>query len=80
MKLVKPVIPISCEAIYLRPIPEDNRPRPLQARDAILGLVKRGEHQPGSRLPSERQLADRLNVRCQLQLHKFIWAPERRGV
>jgi len=46
----------------LRPIPGDSRPRPLQARDAILGLVKRGEHQPGSRLPSERQLADRLSV------------------
>ena len=46
----------------MRPIPEDSRPRPLQARDAILALVKRGEHQPGSRLPSERQLADQLNV------------------
>jgi GntR family transcriptional regulator len=44
------------------PIPGDSRPRPLQARDAILALVQRGEHEPGSRLPSERQLADRLNV------------------
>ena len=46
----------------MRPISEDSRSRPLQARDAILALVKRGEHQPGSRLPSERQLADQLNV------------------
>jgi 7-carboxy-7-deazaguanine synthase len=25
-------------------------------------------------------LADRLPVRVQLQLHKFIWAPDMRGV
>jgi 7-carboxy-7-deazaguanine synthase len=25
-------------------------------------------------------LEDRLNVRCQLQMHKYIWAPETRGV
>jgi GntR family transcriptional regulator len=43
-------------------IPGDSRPRPLQARDAIVGLTKRGEYQPGSRLPSERQLAERLEV------------------
>ena len=29
---------------------------------------------------SEWVLADRLNVRVQLQLHKFIWSPETRGV
>ena len=46
----------------MRPISEDSRSRPLQARDAILALVKRGEHRPGNRLPSERQLADQLNV------------------
>lgn len=28
----------------------------------------------------ERILADRLNVRFQLQLHKFIWSPDTRGV
>jgi 7-carboxy-7-deazaguanine synthase len=29
---------------------------------------------------AERVLADRLQVRVQLQLHKFIWSPETRGV
>jgi oxalate decarboxylase/phosphoglucose isomerase-like protein (cupin superfamily) len=28
--------------------PGDGRPQPLQARDAILGLVRRGEHPSGS--------------------------------
>ena len=32
------------------------------------------------RLLSEWVLADRLRVRVQLQLHKFIWSPETRGV
>ena len=43
-------------------IPGDSRPRPLQARDAIVGLTKGGEYQPGSKLPSERQLAKQLDV------------------
>jgi 7-carboxy-7-deazaguanine synthase len=29
---------------------------------------------------AEWVLADRLPVRLQLQLHKFIWAPDMRGV
>jgi 7-carboxy-7-deazaguanine synthase len=29
---------------------------------------------------SEWMLADRLPARLQLQLHKFIWTPETRGV
>lgn len=29
---------------------------------------------------AERILADKLNVRMQLQLHKFIWEPDKRGV
>lgn len=33
-----------------------------------------------ARLLSEWVLADRLAVRVQLQLHKFIWSPETRGV
>jgi 7-carboxy-7-deazaguanine synthase len=33
-----------------------------------------------ARLLSEWVLADRLAVRLQLQLHKFIWSPETRGV
>jgi 7-carboxy-7-deazaguanine synthase len=32
------------------------------------------------RVLSEWILADRLDVRLQLQIHKFIWAPETRGV
>jgi 7-carboxy-7-deazaguanine synthase len=33
-----------------------------------------------SRVLSEWMLADRLRARLQLQLHKYIWAPETRGV
>ena len=29
---------------------------------------------------SERILADKLQVRFQLQLHKYIWSPDRQGV
>jgi 7-carboxy-7-deazaguanine synthase len=32
------------------------------------------------RMLSEWVLADRLAVRVQLQLHKFIWSPDTRGV
>ena len=32
------------------------------------------------RMLAEWVLADRLQVRVQLQLHKFIWSPETRGV
>jgi 7-carboxy-7-deazaguanine synthase len=60
------------------------------ARDAIArhGLAKRaaaihlspvhGVLEP--RILSEWVLADRLPVRVQLQLHKYIWSPETRGV
>jgi len=33
-----------------------------------------------ARVLSEWVLADRIPVRLQLQLHKFIWSPETRGV
>jgi GntR family transcriptional regulator len=46
----------------VKPVPQDSRPRALQARDAILDLMQRGGHEPGSRLPPERQLADNLRI------------------
>jgi 7-carboxy-7-deazaguanine synthase len=45
-----------------------------------LKQVPEGQH-PISRLELvERIIADALPVRFQLQMHKFIWAPEQRGV
>lgn len=49
-------------------------------RDPSLKPVPPG-HTPLSRLELvEAIIADRLPVRFQLQMHKFIWAPEERGV
>ncbi|MFM8357021.1 MAG: 7-carboxy-7-deazaguanine synthase, partial [Verrucomicrobiota bacterium] len=49
-------------------------------RDPSLRPVPPG-HTPITRLELvEAILADRLPVRFQLQMHKFIWAPEERGV
>ena len=33
-----------------------------------------------AKLLSEWVIADRLDVRVQLQVHKYIWSPETRGV
>jgi len=55
---------------------------PLQPeqRDKSLKLVPLGQD-PISRLElAESIVADALPVRFQLQMHKFIWAPEQRGV
>jgi 7-carboxy-7-deazaguanine synthase len=45
---------------------------------AVLLSPVHGELDP--RILSEWVLADRLQVRVQLQLHKFIWSPQTRGV
>lgn len=50
----------------------------LIGRCALLFSPVFGELEP--RLLAEWILADRLPVRFQLQLHKFIWAPDMRGV
>ena len=53
--------------------------RPEQ-QDKSLKAVPEGQH-PITRLNLvERIIADALPVRFQLQMHKFIWAPEQRGV
>jgi len=54
-------------------------------RHALIGKVGAIHFSPvhgvlDSRVLSEWVLADRLAVRVQLQLHKFIWSPETRGV
>ena len=55
------------------------------AEHALLGKVGAVHFSPvhgvlDARVLSEWVLADRLAVRVQLQLHKFIWSPETRGV
>lgn len=50
----------------------------LPDRCTVLFAPVFGELEP--RLLAEWILADRLPVRFQLQLHKFIWAPDMRGV
>jgi 7-carboxy-7-deazaguanine synthase len=51
-----------------------------EQRDKSLKSVPAGQH-PISRLELvERIVADALPVRFQLQMHKFIWAPDERGV
>jgi 7-carboxy-7-deazaguanine synthase len=51
-----------------------------EQRHPSLKKVPEGQH-PISRLELvERIVADALPVRFQLQMHKFIWAPEQRGV
>jgi 7-carboxy-7-deazaguanine synthase len=52
--------------------------RKLADRCTVLFGPVFGELEP--RLLAEWVLADRLPVRFQLQLHKFIWAPDMRGV
>ncbi len=59
--------------------------REVIARHALAGRVGAVLMSPvhgvlDPRLLSEWILADRLPVRLQLQLHKFIWSPETRGV
>lgn len=51
----------------------------LPARvNAVLFSPLHGELDP--KLLSEWVIVDRLNVRVQLQVHKYIWSPETRGV
>ena len=55
------------------------------AKHALVGKVGAVHLSPvhgvlDARVLSEWVLADRLAVRVQLQLHKFIWSPETRGV
>ena len=55
------------------------------AEHALVGRVGAVHFSPvhgvlDARVLSEWVLADRLAVRVQLQLHKFIWSPETRGV
>ena len=55
------------------------------AEHALVGKVGAVHFSPAlgvldARVLSEWVLADRLAVRVQLQLHKFIWSPETRGV
>ena len=55
------------------------------AKHALIGRVGAVHFSPvhgvlDARALSEWVLADRLAVRVQLQLHKFIWSPETRGV
>ncbi len=50
----------------------------INERCPILMSVVFGELEPISL--AEWILADKLNVRFQLQMHKFIWSPETRGV
>ena len=50
----------------------------LADRHAVLFSPVFGEMNP--RVLAEWVLADRLPVRCQLQLHKYIWDPAMRGV
>ena len=45
-----------------RRLPQDARPLPQQARDAVLQLMEEEGYDLGDRLPSERQLAERLCV------------------
>jgi 7-carboxy-7-deazaguanine synthase len=55
---------------------------PLQPRqqDKSLKLVPAGQTPLSRRELVERILTDALPVRFQLQMHKFIWPPEQRGV
>ena len=46
--------------------------------NAVLFSPVHGELDPKSL--SEWVIADRLDVRVQLQMHKYIWSPETRGV
>lgn len=46
--------------------------------NAVLFSPVHGELDP--KLLSEWVIADRLDVRVQLQVHKYIWSPETRGV
>ncbi len=49
-------------------------------RDSSLKPVPEGQHSLTRIELVERIIADRLPVRFQLQMHKFIWPPDERGV
>ncbi len=51
-----------------------------EQRDASLKPAPPGQHPITLRELVERLLADRLPVRFQLQMHKYIWEPAARGV
>jgi len=49
-------------------------------RHASLKPVPAGHHPISRRELADRIIADRLPVRFQLQMHKFVWAADARGV
>ncbi|MEI7732962.1 MAG: radical SAM protein [Verrucomicrobiota bacterium] len=49
-------------------------------QDKSLKQVPAGKHSINRQQLAEQILADHLPVRFQLQMHKFIWPPEQRGV
>lgn len=51
-----------------------------EQRDPSLKKVPEGQHAISRLDLVERIIADALPVRFQLQMHKFIWAPDERGV
>jgi 7-carboxy-7-deazaguanine synthase len=55
-----------------------NRERLLDRVNAVLFSPVHGELDP--KTLSEWVIADRLPVRVQLQMHKYIWSPTTRGV
>lgn len=56
------------------------RPLARGQRDPSLKPMPAGQHPIPMRELVERLLADRLPVRFQLQMHKYIWEPAARGV
>ena len=55
-------------------------PLTSQQRDASLKSVPNGQTPMTRKELAEAIIADRLPVRFQLQMHKFIWPPDERGV
>lgn len=51
-----------------------------QQRDPSLKPVPAGHRPIGRQELADRIIADRLPVRFQLQMHKYVWAPDARGV
>ncbi|MCI0536062.1 MAG: 7-carboxy-7-deazaguanine synthase, partial [Verrucomicrobiales bacterium] len=49
-------------------------------QDKSLRMVPSGQTPISRRELAERIIADKLPVRFQLQMHKFIWPPDERGV
>lgn len=73
--VVKHDLPQRCTVLFSWVSPLDDK-----QKHPSLKAIPPGQH-PISRLQLvERIIADRLPVRFQLQMHKFIWSPETRGV